>query len=231
MSPVEESASKKKDFQRTKDDDLDLFLTKKEQPKRAEPAVSTAPAKPAVERKEPEEEAPKEVSDEEHEEQIKTARADRAQAEAYHDVTVLRKKAHDHSHKAAKFFHKYKTNEAKRQKCSSRAVAYREKADARREKSKEARTQVKEYDMELRGAAQGKGELSPEALRNKMASLEKKAAKSDAVAKKFEAKAAVQTEKAAKYRTRAAKFLEKNKLHESEARMYTKRADNLEKAG
>lgn len=230
MSPVEESATKKKDFQRTKDDDLDLFLTKKDKPKPATPAVTPAPVKPA-EPKEAEEEAPEEVSDEEHEEQIKTARADRAQAEAYHDVTVLRKKAHNHSHTAAKFYHKYKTNEAKRQKCSSRAVAYREKSDARREKAKEARTKVKEYDMELRGAAQGKGELSPEALRNKMASLEKKAAKSDAVARKFEAKAAIQTEKAAKYRTRAAKFLEKSKLHESEARMYTKRADNLEKAG
>ena len=58
-----------------------------------------------------------------------------------------------------------------------------------------------------------------------------KAAKADAIARKFEAKAAVQTEKAAKYRTRAAKFLEKNKLHESESRTYGKRADNLEKAG
>ena len=230
MSPVEESANKKKDFQRTKDDDLDLFLTKKDKPKQVTPAATPVPAKPDEE-KATEEEAPKEVSDEEHEEQIKTARADRAQAEAYHDVTVLRKRAHEHSHSAAKLYHKYKTNEAKRQKCSSRAVAYREKADARREKAKEARTQVKEYDMELRGAAQGKSDLSPEALRNKMASLEKKAAKADAVAKKFEAKAAVQTEKAAKYRTRAAKFLEKSKLHESDARMYTKRADNLERAG
>jgi len=84
--------------------------------------------------------------------------------------------------------------------------------------------------MELRGAAQGKGDLSPEALRNKMAVFERKAAKADAVGKKFESKAADQTEKAAKYRTRAAKFLEKSKLHESEARMYAKRADNLEKA-
>ena len=237
-SPTEDSANKKKDFQRTKDDDLDLFLTKKDQAKASPPAAAKepapakqpAPGKAAVTAAPPEE-PPKEVSDDEHEEQIKTARVDRHQAEAYHDVTVLRKKAHDHSHKAAKFYHKYKTNEAKRQKCSSRAVAYREKADGRREKAKEARATIQEYDSELRGAAQGKGDLSPEALRNKIASLEKKAAKAEAVAKKFESKAAVQTEKAAKYRTRAAKFLEKNKLHESDARMFTKRADNLEKAG
>lgn len=231
MSPTEDSVYKKKDFQRTKDDDLDLFLTKKDQSK-AVTSATTKKQEPAKAKEEPDskEEVIKEVSDEEHDEQIKAARTGRAEAEAYHDVAVLRKKAHEHSHKAAKFFHKYKTNEAKRQKCSSRGVAYREKADGKRETAKEYRTQVKEYDMELRGAAQGKSDLSPESLRNKMANLEKKAAKADAVARKFESKAADQTEKAAKYRTRAAKFLEKNKSHESESRMYAKRADNLERS-
>ena len=232
MSPTEDSGTKKKDFQRTKEDDLDLFLSKNEQSKNtsSQPAKTPEPAKPAQEPAEGREEK-KELTDDEHEEQIKAARTDRVQAEAYHDVAVLRKKAHEHSHKAAKFFHKYKTNEAKRQKCSSRGVAYREKADAKRESAEEFRAQAKEFDMELRGAAEGKSELSPEALRNKMAVQERKAAKADAIARKFEAKAAVQTEKAAKYRTRAAKFLEKNKLHESESRTYGKRADNLEKAG
>jgi hypothetical protein len=229
MSPVEDGQYKKKDFQRTTDDDLDLFLSKKEQSKAAKAGT---PKKTIEKEPEPEleDEAEKEVSDDEHEEQIKAARTGRAQAEAYHDVAVLRKKAHEHSHKAAKFYHKYKSNEASRQKCSSRAVAYREKAMGRREKAKEFRTQLKEYDMELKGAAEGKTDLSPESLRNKMATLEKKAAKQEAVAKKFESKAADQTEKAAKYRTRAAKFLEKNKLHESESRTYGKRADNLERA-
>ena len=232
MSPTEDSVYKKKDFQRTtKDDDLDLFLTKKEKSKAVTPgATKKQESEKTEDETDSADDTPKEVSDEEHDDQIKAARTDRAQAEAYHDVAVLRKKAHDQGHKAAKFFHKYKTNEAKRQKCSSRAVAYREKADAKREKAKVFRTQVKEYDMELRGAAQGKGDLSPEALRNKMATFERKAAKADAVAKKHESKAADQTEKAARYRTRAAKFLEKNKLYESESRMYAKRADNLEKA-
>jgi hypothetical protein len=230
MSPVEDSTYKKKDFQRTKDDDLDLFLTKKDKSRSATsgPVERRETAKPVKEQ--PDDETPVEISDEEHEDEIKAARTGRAQAEAYHDVAVLRKKAHEHSHKAAKFFHKYRSNEARRQKCSSRAVAYREKADEKREKAKEHRTQVKEYDIELRGAAKGDVDLSPEALRNKMATFEKKAAKADSIGKKYEAKAAVQTEKAAKYRTRAAKFLEKSKLHESESRMYTKRADNLEKA-
>ncbi len=231
MSPTEDSAYKKESFKRTKDDDLDLFLAKKDQSRTAKPAAAKE-AKPAVtpSNDDEEEPAPKEISDDEHDDQIKAARVGRATAEAHHDVTVLRKKAHTHSASAAKLFHKYKSNEAKRQKCSSRAVAYREKADARREKAKDFRTQIKEYDMELRGAAKGESDLSPEALRNKMANLEKKAAKADSVSKKFEAKAADQTEKAAKYRTRAAKFLEKSKLHESEARMYGKRADNLERS-
>jgi len=230
MSPSEDSTYRKKDFQRTKGDDLDDFLTKKDQSRTVAPgpADKGEPAKPS--QRSPKEETSGDISDDEHDDQIKAARTGRAEAEAYHDVAVLRKKAHEHSHKAAKFFHKYKSNEANRQKCSSRAVAYREKADDKREKAKEYRTQVKEYDIELRGAAKGDVDLSPEALRNKMAVFEKKAAKADSGAKKYEAKAAVQTEKAAKYRTRAAKYLEKSKLHESESRMYTKRADNMERA-
>lgn len=230
MSPLEEAPYKKKEFRKQEDDDLDLFLSKKDQPKGQRPAAPEEPETEAKEAPGPDrEERPKELSDDEHDDQIRAARSDRAHAEAHHDVAVLRKKAHEHSHRGAKLYHKYKTNEAKRQKCSSRAVSYREKAGSRREKAKEYRAQIKEYDMELRGAAKGDSDLSPEALRNKIAALEKKVAKAEAVAKRYESKAADQTEKAAKYRTRAAKFLEKSKLHESEARMYGKRADNLEK--
>jgi len=229
MGPPEESVQKKRDFQKTKDDDLDAFLTKREPSKNAKPVSSELSTKKPQSSESDEDQPPKETSDEEHDNQIKAARTGRAAAEAYHDVAVLRKKSHEHSHKASKFFHKYKSNEARRQKCSSRAVAYREKASERREKAKEHRAATKEYDLELRGAAQGKGDLSPEALRNKIAVLERKTAKQESKARKYESLAADQTEKAAKYRTRAAKFLEKNKSHESESRMYGKRADNLEK--
>ncbi len=230
MGPPEESVYKKREFQKNKDDDIDAFLTKREPSKSTKPVSSEPSAKKVQPSEEEEDRPPKEASDEEHDEQIKAARTGRAAAEAYHDVAVLRKKSHEHSHKAAKFFHKYKSNEARRQKCSSRAVAYREKAAVRREKAKAHRTATKEYDLELRGAAQGKSDLSPEALRNKIAVLERKTAKQESVARKYESRAADQTEKAAKYRTRAAKFLEKSKSHESESRMYGKRADNLEKA-
>ena len=230
MGSQEEGVSRKKDFQKRSDDDIDLFLGRRESAK----SVALEKDKDQRSKDPPGTAAPppkKDVSDEELEEQIKAARMGRAQAEAYRDVAILRKKAHAFNHKAAKAFHKYKKNEAAAQKCSARAVAYREKAEGRRERAREYRLTEKEFEAELKGAATGKSDLSPESLRTKIAHMERKAAKQDEVAHKYEAKAATQTEKAAKFRTRAAKFLEQNKLDESEGRMYAKRADNLEKAG
>lgn len=231
MGAQEEGLFKKKDFQKRSDEDIDAFLGRKDQPKpRQEP-----PAKPAVEEKpakavsEPEP-APAQKP-EDTDEQIRMARTSRAAAEAYHDVAVLRKKAHMHSHQASKFFHRYRSNEEKAQKCSARAVSFREKSETKKEKARTYRTTMKELDSELKGAATGQSDLSPEAVRTKMATMERKAAKQEAVANKYEHKAAIQTEKAAKFRTRALRFLEKNKFHESEAKSFAKRADNLEKAG
>jgi len=230
MGSQEEGLNRKKDFKKSSDDDIDLFLGRREstravaadKDKDAKPVQASAKSDPPIK---------KEFTDEEHDEQIRAARVGRAQAEAYRDVALLRKKAHSFNHKAAKAFHKYKKNEAVAQKCSGRAVAYREKAEARRERAREYRLTEKEFEAELKGAATGKSDLSPESLKTKIAHMERKAAKQDEVAHKYEAKAASQTEKAAKFRTRAAKFLEQNKLEESEGRMYSRRADNLERAG
>jgi uncharacterized coiled-coil DUF342 family protein len=225
----------KKDFQKS-DDDIDDFLARKTKPaqkaKSDESATERITPKPEAKRpSKPSDEAPKEETDEEKEEQIKAARTGRAQAEAYHDVAILRKKAHEHSHRAAKLYHKYKANQAKAQKCSSRAVALREKSDERRDKAKEYRSCIRDYEAELEGVAEEKSDLSPEAIQNRIATLERKAAKQDEIAKKKEHGASLQTEKGAKFRTRAARYLEKSRLHDSEARMFTKRADNLERAG
>jgi hypothetical protein len=229
MGAQEEPLYRKKDFQKRSDDDIEAFLGRRETQKTAQADVDRTD-KPSAAAQEPEP-ARKELSDDEHDDLIRQARTGRAQAEAYHDVAQLRKKAHANLHKAAKFYHKYKKNEAIAQKCSARSVAYREKAAARRDRAKEYRMTVKEYEGELKGAAQGSSDLSPESLRTRMAHNERKAAKQDEIAHKYESRAATQTEKAAKYRTRAAKSLEKNKLLESEARMYAKRADIMEKAG
>jgi hypothetical protein len=235
---AQEDTPKRKEFQKRTDDDIDSFLSRKDfqRSQQPAPAKSAQPEPPATRPVEPEPKPapPSEkvaTTDEEHEAQIKAARTTRAESEAYQDVAILRKKAHALGHKAAKYFHKYKANEAKAQKCSARAVGYREKSAERKEKARSFKDMTKEYEAELAGAAQGKSELSPESLRTKVAQLERKAAKQEEVARKNESKAAAQTAKAAKFRTKAAKFLEQNKLFESQAMRYSKRADNLERAG
>jgi len=237
MSAQEEAPGRKKEFQKRTDEDIDSFLarrdfTKSVPPPPAKVTPEPAPAKPVEAPKKPAEpEEPKEASDEEREEQIRAARTSRADLEAAHDVALLRKKAHAMGHKAAKFYHKYKLNEAKAQKCTAKAVAFREKAGEKKEKAEGFKAQEKEYEAELSGAASGGSDLSPEAIRTKIAHMERKAAKMNEHARKNESKAAAQTEKAAKFKTRAAKFLEQNKLHEVDAKRYAKRADNLERAG
>jgi len=232
---AQEDSAKRKEFQKKTDEDIDSFLSRSDFQRSPQPVASKPPVEPAPKPYEAPPKAPpaeekKELTDEDHEKQITAARSSRAESEAYQDVAILRKKSHAFGHKAAKFYHKYKANEAKAQKCSARAVAYREKAAERKERSKSFNEMAKEYEVELSGAAQGTTELSPESLRTKVATMERKVAKQEEIARKNESKAATQTAKAAKYRTRGAKFLEQNKLFESESRRYAKRADNLEKA-
>lgn len=232
---AQEDAARKKEFQKRTDEDIDSFLSRSEFQRSSTQSPDktvqvTSEPKPAQAKTAPSA-APHETTEEEHEEQIRSARTSRAEREAYQDVAILRKKAHAFGHKAAKFFHKHKANEAKAQKCSARAVAYREKSAEKKEKARDFKDRGKEYESELAGAAQGKSDLSPESLRTRVANMERKAAKQEELSRKMESKAAAQSAKAAKFRTRSAKFLEQNKLFESEARRYAKRADNLEKAG
>jgi len=233
---AQEEPSKKKEFQKRTEDDIDSFLSRKEFSKTSTAQTSAKPAQEAPVSEPPpppppEAEDRRPLTEEEQESQIKAARASRAESEAYQDVAVLRKKAHAFGHKAAKLYHKYKANEAKAQKCSQRAVAYREKAEERTAKAKGLEEKGKGFEGELAGAASGQTEMSPEALRTKIAQFERKVAKQNELVRRNESKAATQTAKAAKFRTKAAKFLEQNKLFESEAKRYSKRADNLERAG
>jgi len=232
---AQEDSAKRKEFQKKTDEDIDSFLSRSDFQRTSQPAASRPPVEPtprplATPVKAHAAEEKGELTDEDHEKQITAARSSRADSEAYQDVAILRKKSHAFGHKAAKLFHKYKANEARAQKCSARAVAYREKAAKRKEKAKSLKEMAREYEVELSGAAQSGSELSPESLRTKIATMERKVAKQEELARKNESKASQQTAKAAKYRTRGAKFLEQNKLFESEARRYAKRADNLEKA-
>jgi hypothetical protein len=161
---------------------------------------------------------------------IAAVRASRMQAEAYHDVTVLRKRAQVHQHKAAKFHTKNKNCEAKAQKAITKAVAFRNKAEGGREKAKDFEARERDFEKDLKASATGEGAMEPEKIRLKMSKLEKKIASLQERARKFEAKAALQNERAANYRSKAAFNLEQAKIHEAEVKNFTKRADNLEKA-
>ncbi len=241
ITASQQEPSKRKEFQKRTDEDIDSFLSKKDFARSqqtptksaagySQPASTTPPPPPPVESPK-QEQKPAEAKEPDHDEQIRAARSSRAEAEAYHDVAVLRKKAHALDHKAAKFYHRYRANEAKAQKCSAKAVAYREKAALHKERARTNMDREKEYEAELGGAAQGKSDLSPESIRTKMATAQRKAAKQEEISRRNESKAAAQTAKGAKFKSRAAKYLEQNKVFESEAKMYAKRADNLERAG
>jgi len=236
---AQEDSLKKKEFQKRTNDDIDSFLAKAEfsktqtNPPKSPPTTSESSQTAVSPAEGPKDAAPQVKLSEEtdHDAQIRAARSGRAEAEAYRDVAVLRKKAHALGHKAAKFYHKYKANEAKAQKCSAKAVLFREKAAEHKERAKDSKARTAEYEAELVGAAQGKTDLSPESLRTKIATMERKVAKQEEISRRNESKAAAQTANAAKFKTRGARFLEQNKLLESEATRYAKRADNLEKAG
>lgn len=162
---------------------------------------------------------------------IAAVRASRMQAEAYHDVTVLRKKAHAQQHKAAKFQTKSKTFETRAQKAITKAVTYRDKAQESREKGKDFEARERDLEKELKASAAGEGGIEPEKIRLKMSKLEGKIASLNERGRKFDAKAAMQNERAANFRSKAAFNLEQTKIHEAEMKNFTKRADNLEKAG
>lgn len=145
---------------------------------------------------------------------------------------MLRKRAHDHQHKAAKFQTKSKSMESKAQKAITKAVTYRSKAENSRENSKDFEAREKDLEKDLKSSASGGTAMEPEKIRLKMSKLEKKRIASlQERGRKFEAKAAIQNERAANYKSKAAFNLEQVKIHEAEMKNFTKRADNLEKAG
>ena len=115
---TQEDQPKRREFQKKTDEDIDSFLSRSEFSKTQQPAKAAAtspqptppPPPPEAEKKPVAPEEKREYTEEEHEDQIRAARSSRAEAEAYHDVAVLRKKAHAFSHKAGKFYHKYRAN-------------------------------------------------------------------------------------------------------------------------
>ena len=160
------------------------------------------------------------------EDQITRTRHEKMRAAEYHDVTKLRERAAKHSASAAKFFKKYRVEEAAMVKYQQVAVKARRKAEGYMEKSKDAMAKADDKHAELE-FLEGRKE---ERARVKIAKRKAKSAKCMSKASSHQAKAAKATQKAAAKRQRAKAFLEKSKLDEAEAQNYNKRADNLEKA-
>lgn len=159
------------------------------------------------------------------EEQIRKTREEKMQAAEYHDITILRQKAAEHSADAAKLFKKYRKEESVMVKNTENASKMRRKAEGRMAKSKEL---LAKADQMLTGL-----NLLPvpkqEKTKIKIAKLKEKAAKCMSKAHNFLARGAKLTAKAAARRQRAKANLEKSKLNESEALAYNKRADTFEK--
>lgn len=209
--------------------DKRLDSSKQAQPSGTRPATSNASSMPA--KKEPDSVDISAARTEDDDATIAALRSSRMQAEAFHDVVKLRKKAHAHEHKAAKFHTKSKGHETKAQRAITRAVGHREKASECRETVKDLQARIGDYTKDLRSSASGETSLPPEKIKLKIAKLENKVASLQEKARKFEAKAAMQNERAAGHKSKAAFNLEQSKIQEAEAKNFTKRADNLEKAG
>jgi len=161
---------------------------------------------------------------------ISAVRASRMQAEAYHDIAKLRKKAQEYQAKAAKHMTKYKAYEAKAQKALTGAIRYREKAAESHKKEKQFIGKLVELEKDLKATLSGETEVTPESVKLNMAKVENKVARAQERARKYEAKAASRNEKAAFHKSKSAFYLEQNKIHEAEVKNFQKRADNLERA-
>ncbi len=168
----------------------------------------------------------REVSEHEIEDEIRRTRQEKMRAGEYHDVTKLRQKAAEHRADAAKFFKKYRLEEAVMVKNQQYAARARRKAEGYIEKSKDIMAKADNKEADLQYLEAGKAERA----RIKVAKYKGKVAKCKSKASKFEAKAAKFTQKAAAKRQKAKANLEKSKLNEAEAHNFKKRADNLERA-
>lgn len=149
-------------------------------------------------------------------------RGEKYHARTYHDVAKLRAEAAEHSAKAAKYYSKYREHDRKREAYIAKAVKKRETAEKFMERSKEMEAKAAEYESDM---SAGLG--NPEKLRVKAAKMREKAADMKKKAALYESKAAAYNEKAAKYREMAAEALEKSKMHEVEAKNFTRRANKI----
>lgn len=159
------------------------------------------------------------------EEEIKEARAAKRTAESRHDVTILRQRAAEDAAKAARYYGKYRAEEAAEVKFTQNAAKARRKAESLIQKSKEMETKAADLQA-MQGGLSGK---KLEKNKVKVAKFKQRAAKLISKSSSNTARAAKYDQKALAKRTKAKEYLEKSKIHEAESKGYNERADRLEK--
>ena len=167
----------------------------------------------------------KEVTEEDLERQIKESRLAKRKAESVHDITILRQRAAEQSALGAKFYKKYRAEEAQQVKHEQAVAKYRRKSEKYQEKVKDVEVKIADKEASLSYLEDGKLERA----HVKIAKLKGKIAKLKSKSSSAEAKAAKHRQKAVARKRKATEFLEKNKIHEAEAKAYNNRANRLEK--
>ncbi|MBA3046275.1 MAG: hypothetical protein KKH41_00005 [Candidatus Thermoplasmatota archaeon] len=224
------------------DDDDEIFYgggkpkpKKEEQDKKSEPKQSVYGSSYGTGQKQPEqrqasaspEPAQVPVTPEQErdiESEITATRHDKQMAAEIHDITKLRQKAAEHSAEAAKYFKKYRAEEAAMVKYTENASKARRTAEGYEEKSKDACAKADDKQADLEYLEDRKAERA----RMKIAKYKAKSAKMKSKASSYMAKSAKLSQKAAAKSQKSKAFLEQSKTHEAEAQNLTKRANKLQ---
>ncbi len=164
-------------------------------------------------------------SEQELEKQIQDSRLEKRKVESVHDITILRQRGAEQSQQAAKYYKKYRIEEAAQVKHEQMVFRNRRKSEKYLEKVKDVEVKIADKEAAtayLEGAKKERAHIKVAKLRGKIAKLKAKSSNADAIAAKHRQKAVARQRK-------ATELLEKSKIHEAEAKSYSNRADKLEK--
>ncbi len=150
----------------------------------------------------------------------------RMEAKRYYEISKLRREAAENSATAAKFFKKYRKEEANTVLHNQKAASYRGKTEKLMEKGKFYGVKINDIKTNLGSAKPSKSR----GMRMKIANYRKKIAELNKKSKDIEAKAAKYNQKAAQYKEKSMKHLEKNKIYDAKSQELTRKADELERA-
>ncbi len=164
-------------------------------------------------------------TEKELEKQIQDTRLDKRKAESVHDITILRQRGAEQSQQAAKYYKKYRVEEAAQVKHEQMVFRNRRKSEKYLEKVKDVEVKIADKEAAtayLEGNKKERAHIKVAKLRGKIAKLKAKSSNAEAVSAKHRQKAVARQRK-------ATELLEKSKIHEAEAKSYCNRADKLEK--